>query len=58
MTRKLGSLEGPALGLGCMGMGGMYGTPTDRPAMLELFRGAYGRGVIEGSIGRSRPGDC
>jgi len=46
-TRKLGNsnLEVSALGLGCMGMTGVYGPATDRPAMIELLRAAVGRGV-------------
>jgi aryl-alcohol dehydrogenase-like predicted oxidoreductase len=45
--RKLGNsnLEVSALGLGCMGMTGVYGPATDRRAMIELLRAAVGRGV-------------
>ena len=44
--RKLGS-NGPevsAIGLGCMGMSGYYGPPTDRNDMVGLLRAAVDRG--------------
>ena len=46
-TRRLGNsgLEVSALGLGCMGMSGLYGPPTDRGEMIRLARDAYERGV-------------
>ena len=45
-TRILGrGLEVSALGLGCMGMTGVYGAPVDRHAMIELLRAAVDRGV-------------
>lgn len=46
-TRQLGNsgLEVSALGLGCMGMSGLYGPPTDRGQMTRLARDAYERGV-------------
>jgi aryl-alcohol dehydrogenase-like predicted oxidoreductase len=45
--RKLGSstLEVSALGLGCMGMSGVYGPPGDKQAMQSLIRAAVERGV-------------
>jgi len=46
-TRKLGAsgLEVSALGLGCMGMTGLYGPPADRQEMIDLIRAAHQRGV-------------
>ena len=46
-TRKLGAsgLEVSALGLGCMGMTGLYGPPADRQEMIALIRSAHQRGV-------------
>jgi len=43
--RKLGNLEVSALGLGCMGMTGVYGAPTDRNQMIKLIHDAHDRGV-------------
>jgi aryl-alcohol dehydrogenase-like predicted oxidoreductase len=43
--RKLGSLEVSALGLGCMGMTGVYGSGADRSAMIRLIHDAHERGV-------------
>jgi len=45
--RKLGNtgLQVSALGLGCMGMTGVYGAPVDKQAMLDLIRAAVERGV-------------
>ncbi|WP_106743469.1 aldo/keto reductase [Yoonia maritima] len=43
--RKLGNLEVSALGLGCMGMTGVYGSGADRSAMIRLIHDAYERGV-------------
>lgn len=44
--RRLGQgLEVSALGLGCMGMTGLYGTRPDRGAMIALIRAALDRGV-------------
>lgn len=44
--RTLGNgLEVSALGLGCMGMTGVYGETTDRSAMIKLVRDAFERGV-------------
>ena len=45
--RKLGN-NGPevsAIGLGCMGMTGVYGQPADRQEMIRLIHGAGERGV-------------
>ena len=38
-------LEVSALGLGCMGMTGVYGPATDRTQMLRLIRDAHERGI-------------
>jgi aryl-alcohol dehydrogenase-like predicted oxidoreductase len=44
--RKLGSdLEVSALGLGCMGMTGVYGSGADKNEMIKLIRDAHDRGV-------------
>ena len=43
--RKLAGLEVSALGLGCMGMTGVYGAPVDRAEMIALIRAAHDRGV-------------
>jgi aryl-alcohol dehydrogenase-like predicted oxidoreductase len=45
--RKLGSsgLEVSALGLGCMGMTGVYGTVPDKGEMIKLLRDAHERGI-------------
>jgi aryl-alcohol dehydrogenase-like predicted oxidoreductase len=45
-TRILGrGLEVSALGLGCMGMTGVYGAAVDRSKMIDLLRAAVDRGV-------------
>lgn len=44
-TRKLGSLEVSAIGLGCMGMSFSYGKVQDRGEMIDLLRAAVDRGV-------------
>ena len=45
--RKLGKadLEVSAIGLGCMGMTGVYNTPRDRGEMISLLRSAVDRGI-------------
>jgi aryl-alcohol dehydrogenase-like predicted oxidoreductase len=45
--RTLGrsGLQVSALGLGCMGMTGVYGTPADKQAMMGLIHAAVDRGV-------------
>jgi aryl-alcohol dehydrogenase-like predicted oxidoreductase len=45
--RKLGksNLEVSALGYGCMGLEGVYGSPTDRQEGVKLLRAAVERGV-------------
>jgi aryl-alcohol dehydrogenase-like predicted oxidoreductase len=45
--RKLGKsgLEVSALGLGCMGMTGVYNAPVDRGEMISLVRSAVDRGI-------------
>lgn len=45
--RKLGNsgLEVSALGLGCMGMTGVYGTTPDKSEMIKLLRDAHDRGI-------------
>ena len=46
-TRYLGPsrLAVSALGLGCMGMGGVYGPPSDKAEMIRLIHAAHDRGV-------------
>lgn len=44
-TRKLGTLEVSALGLGCMSMSALYGPPADKAEMIRLIRSAHDRGV-------------
>jgi aryl-alcohol dehydrogenase-like predicted oxidoreductase len=44
-TRKLGSLEVSAIGLGCMGMSWSYGPAKDKREMIALLRAAVDRGV-------------
>jgi aryl-alcohol dehydrogenase-like predicted oxidoreductase len=44
-TRKLGSLEVSAIGLGCMGLSNGYGTAPDRRDAIGLIRDAFDRGV-------------
>ena len=45
--RKLGNsgLEVSAIGLGCMGMTGVYGQPASRQEMIRLIHAAVERGV-------------
>jgi len=45
--RKLGKsgLEVSALGLGCMGMGAVYGPAADKKEMISLLRAAVERGI-------------
>lgn len=43
--RTLGNLEVSSLGLGCMGMTGVYGSTADRGQMIQLLHDAYDRGV-------------
>ncbi|MER9425759.1 aldo/keto reductase [Mesorhizobium sp. M0317] len=44
-TRKLGTLEVSALGLGCMGLSYGYGPATDRSEAIHLIRAAHAGGV-------------
>ena len=44
-TRRLGSLEVSAIGLGCMGLSYGYGPATDRQDAIKLIRAAHERGV-------------
>ncbi|AYG62289.1 aldo/keto reductase [Rhizobium jaguaris] len=44
-TRKLGTLEVSALGLGCMSMSSAYGPAADTTEMVKLIRAAHDRGV-------------
>ncbi|MXN45537.1 aldo/keto reductase [Shinella kummerowiae] len=44
-TRKLGTLNVSALGLGCMSMSSAYGPAADRVEMIGLIRAARDRGV-------------
>ncbi|MQV05905.1 aldo/keto reductase, partial [Sinorhizobium meliloti] len=43
--RHIGSLEVSALGLGCMGMTGVYGGSADKGEMIKLIHDAHDRGV-------------
>lgn len=43
--RHIGNLEVSALGLGCMGMTGVYGDLADKGEMIKLIRDAHDRGV-------------
>ena len=47
LKRKLGTsgLEVSALGLGCMGLGGVYGPATEKTTAIELIRAAFDAGV-------------
>ena len=46
-TRRLGNdLEVSALGLGCMGMTGVYGPGVERADMIKLIHDAHDRGVV------------
>ena len=44
-TRRLGTLEVSAIGLGCLPMVGYYGGHYDKRDMIALIRRAYDRGV-------------
>ena len=44
-SRRLGSLEVSALGMGCQNFAGMYGPPPDRQEAVRIIRAAYDRGV-------------
>lgn len=43
--RNLGNLEVSALGLGCMGMTGVYGAGVEKADMIRLIHDAHDRGV-------------
>jgi aryl-alcohol dehydrogenase-like predicted oxidoreductase len=43
--RKLGSLEGSAIGLGCMHVAWGFGPPIEKKAAIRLIRETYERGV-------------
>ena len=47
LKRKLGTagLEVSAMGLGCMGLGAIYGTELDKGAAISLIRSAFDEGV-------------
>ena len=47
LKRKLGSngLEVSAIGLGCMGLGAVYGPTIDKSAAISLLRSAFDEGV-------------
>jgi aryl-alcohol dehydrogenase-like predicted oxidoreductase len=67
-TRKLGSLEVSAIGLGCMGMTPIYGNPDPAQAIATIHRAAdlgitlldtsdaYGKGKNEELVGRAIAG--
>ena len=44
-TRRLGSLEVSAIGLGCMNLAGTYTPRLDEPKAIKLVRSAYEQGV-------------
>ena len=44
-TRKLGSLEVSAIGMGCMNLAWGAGPPMDRNEAIRLIRAAYNRGI-------------
>ena len=44
-TRKLGTLEVSAMGLGCMSISANYGPAADRTKGIEVIRAAYNEGV-------------
>jgi aryl-alcohol dehydrogenase-like predicted oxidoreductase len=44
-TRKLGTLEVSAIGLGCMGLSHAYGTPVDTATGVAFLRAAVDKGV-------------
>ncbi|ABL71325.1 aldo/keto reductase [Paracoccus denitrificans] len=44
-SRNLGNLEVSALGLGCMGMTGVYGPGVEKADMIRLIHDAHDRGV-------------
>ena len=44
-TRKLGTLDVSALGLGCMSMSSAYGPAADTREMIKLIRAAHDRGI-------------
>ncbi len=66
--RKLGGLEAPAIGLGCMGMSGIYGAGDDAESIRTIHRALelsvtlfdtadmYGRGHNERLLGRALRG--
>lgn len=43
--RQIGDLQVSALGLGCMGMTGVYGASADKGEMIKLIHDAHDRGV-------------
>lgn len=47
LKRKLGEsgLEVSAIGLGCMGLSGIYGPRIDKPAAISMLRSAFDEGV-------------
>jgi aryl-alcohol dehydrogenase-like predicted oxidoreductase len=67
-TRKLGSLEVSGIGVGCMGMTPIYGTPDPELAIRTIHRAAelgitlldtsdaYGKGANEQLVGRAIAG--
>lgn len=67
-TRKLGSLEVSAIGLGCMGMSQSYGTPNDAASIATIHRAlelgitlidtaeVYGPFINEELVGRALQG--
>jgi hypothetical protein len=45
LIRDAADLEVSALGLGCVGMTGVYGKPGDKAEMIKLLRDAHDRGI-------------
>jgi len=66
--RRLGKLEVGAIGLGCMSMTPIYGTPSEPEAIATIHRAielgidlidtsdAYGNGANEEMVGRALKG--
>lgn len=44
-TRRIGNVDVPAIGLGCMNLSHAYGTPPDTETAMELLQNAFDLGV-------------
>ena len=53
-TRRLGTVEVSALGLGCMGMSAQLGPSADKGEMIRLMCGAVERGVTSSTPPRTK----